>query len=183
MAGPVDGIRVLDWTIWQEGLVAARWHRNNQNLTRPRRLAPGRRASAVDRIRDVAEAAECRREILMGAESVERDTPQLRGGFGAGDGGAKRARRNHIGAFSRDDIRQPRVQPRERVALLAQVIVSVVNGADAGGGLIYIENRCQTTANHDRTGPITTDLDSNKIPVSRGCCCIVIDGDGPGTHS
>ena len=44
-------------------------------------------------------------------------------------------------------------------------------------------DRCQTTANHDRTGPITTDLDSNKTPISRGCCCIVIDGDGPGTHS
>jgi hypothetical protein len=100
----------------------------------------------------------------MGAARVERDTPQLRGGFGAGDGGAKRARRKRIGGFSRDDIRQPRVQPRERVALLAHVIVSVANGADAGGGLIYVENRCQTTADHDRTGPITTNLDSNKTP-------------------
>ncbi len=53
--------------------------------------------------------------------------------------------------FSRGDLRQPRVQPRERVALLAQVIVTVVNGADARGGLIYIENRlpndCQSRPN------------------------------------
>jgi len=42
---------------------------------------------------------------------------------------------------------------------------------------------CQTTADHDPTGPITTDLDFNKVPVSRGFCCVVIDGDLPGTHS
>lgn len=41
----------------------------------------------------------------------------------------------------------------------------------------------KTTADHDRTGPISTDFDSNKIPISRGCCCIVTDGNLAGTHS
>jgi hypothetical protein len=83
--------------------------------------------------------------------------------------------------FSRDDIRQLRVQPRERVAFLAQVIVSVVDRAHARVGVMKID--CQTTANHDRTGPTSTDLDSNKVPISRGFCCFVIDGDRPWTHS
>ena len=46
-------------------------------------------------------------------------------------------------------------------------------------GVMHPSDRCQTTANHDRTGPITTDFDSNKVPISRGCCCVVIDGDRP----
>ena len=36
---------------------------------------------------------------------------------------------------------------------------------------------CQTTADHDRKGSITTDVDSKKLQVLRGCCCVVIDGD------
>jgi hypothetical protein len=44
-------------------------------------------------------------------------------------------------------------------------------------------NRCQTTADHDRTRPITTDLYSDQLPVLRGCRCVVIDGNLAGTHS
>ena len=46
-------------------------------------------------------------------------------------------------------------------------------------GEMHRSDRCQTTANHDRTGPITTDLDSNKTRISRGYCCVMIDGDRP----
>jgi len=47
------------------------------------------------------------------------------------------------------------------------------------GDIEHRSNRCQTTANHDRTGPITTDLVSNKIAISRGFCCVVTNGDRP----
>ena len=58
--------------------------------------------------------------------------------------------------FSRDDIRQPRVQPRERVALLAQVIVSVVNCAHARVGVMKIAaKRLPITTEQDRSPSIS----------------------------
>jgi hypothetical protein len=44
-------------------------------------------------------------------------------------------------------------------------------------------DRCQTTANHERTGPITANLISNETLVSRGFCCMVINRDRPWNHS
>ena len=38
---------------------------------------------------------------------------------------------------------------------------------------------CQTTANHDRTGPITTDVVFKKTVNSGGFCFVGIDGDRP----
>ena len=41
---------------------------------------------------------------------------------------------------------------------------------------------CQTTANHDRTGPVTTDLVSKETLISRGFCCVLINGDRAWNH-
>jgi hypothetical protein len=56
--------------------------------------------------------------------------------------------------FPQDDLCQPRVQPRERVALLAQVIVSVVDRAHARVGVMKIAaKRLPITTEQDRSPP------------------------------
>src|ERR1700676_744144 len=52
-----------------------------------------------------------------------------------------------------------------------------------GLGRYITRARCQTTADHDRTGPITTGLDSDKLLISRGSSGVVIDRDRIGSHS
>ena len=42
---------------------------------------------------------------------------------------------------------------------------------------------CQTTANHDRKRKVTTDLVSMETLISRGFCCVVINGDRSWNHS
>ena len=42
---------------------------------------------------------------------------------------------------------------------------------------------CQMTANHARTGPITTNLVSKKTLISCEFCCVVIVADRPWNHS